>query len=171
MPYIESEMEFIQRHGGPKVQVRFDTWLLPDGASIVENGFGTRLFEPPSDPKGRIRARIDYVQAKLAVAEKAFETLKGALLGNTTQEGMPITYTWQEQEFGPAPGRDGTAALLVLKEIADRHRGVLQGLQQQYDALPEVQAERRKAADLERSQAEARSRESAKRLEIQAITI
>lgn len=171
MPYIESEFEFIQRHGGPKVQVRFDTWLLPNGASIVENGFGTRMFEPPSDPKGRLRARMDYVTAKLSIAERAFEQLKGALLGNTTKEGFPLVYVWDEHEFGPNPGRDGTAALLLVKEIADRHRGVLNGLQMQYDALPEVQEQRRKAEELERSQAEARSRDEAKRREILAITI
>lgn len=180
---IETREEFIQRHGGSPItstrrEVRVSPfghmstavevpdpghWLLPDGAMIVHNTLGAdALIEPPGDERARIELQLKYSRLRLKPMERDFELLKWALKG-----GDP--FSWPPQ-YG-AYHNDPKDALRHLKMLvtAERERGA--ALQERFDALPEVVAERERLAAVNRMQEDARRRAHRDEMEIDSISI
>lgn len=168
---IELPGEFRERHGNEFVRIKEGrVELFADGAKIQHHEYyydADMMIEPPTDPKANLEARRLYQQSKAEIFERAFAGLRKALLGET-----PLAWKWDEKTLGPPPDdRDGKAALQLLKSWVHRHREAVAVINAEIDALPEVIAARKKAAEMAELDAEIRQRQDKEYSEIKAIEL
>lgn len=142
MPFVESEQEFIERHGGKPIKLSRTVRLLADGARITDSEFNTFFHEPPAHPELRLQARKQYWEALRQRAETAFKNCQGALAGVRDESGNPFRFVWDEREFGPMPGRPGPAWLVRIRDVRNQYRAACEDIQRQYEALPAVRERR-----------------------------
>lgn len=115
---FEQQRDFIQRHGGAEAGVRIRSAIVfPDGAIMIEGATGIppELREPPEEPAHRLRIRRDYYQTKLAQAEQHFHEAKDL-------RNLAVAKHWAA--------------------IVTRLRREFVKVDREFEALPEVQAQR-----------------------------
>ncbi len=158
--------EFVADHGGNPININLQngTWLLPDGASYMNNAGGLQMFDPPVNENSLLKARRHYHTAKLEIVSSHFAKLKHALMGHGV-------YTWDARLFGPDTGRDGKGALLKLKALADQHKEAIASIDEQLANLPSVKLAMAKEEEARRTQMETAAREAAARAELESITL
>lgn len=178
MRVVETFEEFCARHGTDPIPVGGGRWLLPDGASVTNNGLAPLLHEPPPDKKDRLELRRQYHAVRLTQAESDFAKLKRALTGATDEAGTPITFNWPVDRYGLPPTDcdqyglpDGKAALLRLKEIVEQRRNTVTKIDAEISSLPEVVAQRERREQDKQWQQDRRSRDADRLHEIQSINL
>jgi hypothetical protein len=167
---VETEQEFLIRHGNRPLKVSSQEWVLADGAVVHNDGYGASLYEPPDDRRACLERQRQYAAGKAQRAERDFHKLQGALTGAVDEFGVPIGHHWDAEEYGPGPP-DGLDALRLLQSCVLERRAVLEKIDAQIESLPEVQAECARAAQLQQEQDAARSRAEHVKHEAQSITI
>jgi hypothetical protein len=189
---IETYQEFAQRHPGKPIRVGYTVhkgsvgghikvggqFVFPDGAAVSPDNRDVRS-EPPDNPAELLRVRHAYHKEWLARAERDFNQLKNALMGAVERDGLPMTFTWPEEDYGPAPTErdprygtpDGAVALSRLKAIVEEHRKAVADLEQQYADLPAVKAAREKQATIDQMRREEADRAARDRQLISQITL
>ena len=145
-------------------------WLAPSG-EMVANGhpfFPSALVPAPTHPLDLWRKQVDYARADLAWAEEDFRNLKRQSLG------YEIEFGWS-MKWRPSYGTQTGNAVTDLRVLAAAIRKKREAWTAIYEVnIPdEVRRERKKKADMERSDAEWESHQEAERAnrrnEIQSI--
>lgn len=143
MPYIESEAEFIARHGGKPIRLNRGVRLLADGAKITDTEFDTFFTEPPAHPERRLEARKLYWETLRQRAETAFRNCQARIAGGMDESGNPYRVVWDETFYGPVPAaHDGAAWLLRLKAVVHQFRAAVADIARLHEALPAVRERR-----------------------------
>jgi len=178
----EQAQEFIRCHSAHGRPVRLDkegrAWLFGDGAVVEWNHeIGHTCHAPPTGDYARFRNILRYYELLATEAEHAFGRLKSHLL-QALPEGVAVTVDsfWNANLYGPppedpdAPGRYSAPALLNrLKEIAQRCRQQISGLQGLIDDTPEGQKDMERARERERFAEQDRERERERHMFAMAI--
>jgi hypothetical protein len=129
------EEEFVALHGGPKIRVGHNTWLLADGACIRADDVRGEAFIDPSREEGhRLRAVVRYRHEHLKPAESALRTYRLAAM----QEADPPCPRWEWRDLGPPPqerdewgGLAFRPALARLEAIVAERRAALESAQRE----------------------------------------
>ena len=152
--FVENVQEFTARHGGKQVRRKNaeNEWLFPDGARYCQSLARSDrpvLHEPPENEQSCLALQLEYAQAKVTSAERDFALLKGALTGMTA-DGVPGRFSWEPEEYGPAPEETdeqgmpcGIAALTRLRAIVFERRKLAAAIHGAMEALPEVRRQRK----------------------------
>ena len=163
---VESDQEFIARHGGKLVRVSPYLILLPTGASVHESSMGTRCVEPPRDPKQLYQIKRQYWEALIQRGEKDFNQLRATLEGRTF-----FHFKWNDKLYGSLSRRDPELALNTIKAFVLECRNELAVAEQVYLADPAVQAELRRQEALRQMRAEEGARAQQQLDRIRGITL
>jgi len=174
---IETQDEFVARHGGSPMQVDPHTWLLPDGASVtVHVGLGPIMKEPPDDEYKRLQLQIQYEQTFLERTQRFFDRLKSSdlfCMSGWPDRWLPLPPGVERHE------RTGTVqgnytAVGVLKHIRNvyrQHKARLNDLQSRLEQTPQA----RRQAEIEKTLRESARRRALERSreqeEIRRITL
>lgn len=157
---IEYYHEFVERHGRHPIRSKDgQCFIFPDGASVHAENRDVRQ-EPPADLQSRLTLQREYHAVWLERVQADFDQLKSALTGDRDGYGMPISFTWPESIYGPAPSgdSDGTAAMRFFQKEAARHRTAIKLIDAKIADLPEIRRQREAAEQARAFQAEQASR-------------
>jgi hypothetical protein len=123
--------------------------------------------------QARLTLQRQYHAAWLERVTADFDHLKSALMGDRDGQGMPVSFTWPEAEYGPAPSndRDGMAALRFFQKEAARHRVSIKLIDAKIEDLPAVRRQREAAEQARALQAEQASRAAKHRNAVAAMQL
>lgn len=169
MPQVTLSIdEFVAEHGGPAMRIDSDVWLLADGAQYAKNytpGSQPIQYPPPDDGLARLKSIRTYWRKRVEVVEDAFRKLKLSLLSQGFDRVV-----WQPH-WGEVPQGDDVAQLKALAAAARREKETLKAVEQEFDQLPQVQAQRQREASLRQAEEQRARAEQERRRKIDAITI
>ena len=133
--------EFVRLHGGDPADAGDGVILLPDGA-MVRHGFTAlfdTLYDPPTDPRQRLRRRLEYAQRRYQ------DALDAEQIWHATMAGHSDGFRWDAAKLGPAPSawdrlmrRDGRRKDWAAEaEVAERLKTIRAERKALIDALVE----------------------------------
>lgn len=148
MTAVQRERAFFAANGPYRVRREDGSWLFETGALLTKIQHGTREHvDPPSEnPLRLLELRMEFCRTRASAAEATFNELRGQLLGNRPA----IQFSWNDEAFGLLPQEqssdepNGYRALLKLKQIRRDELAALKLLQDEFDQLPFVKAEKQR---------------------------
>ncbi len=154
---IETQVEWIQRHGGsPELSQDRRRWVFATGAMMDCSEVPECCFrhEPPDDPRARLEVQAAYWRAKIQRIARQMEAIKDVMTGRSDW------FNWDQRIPEPQGANNPASVLEYLRGLAAEPKSKLAEVEAELAALPVNRDESIRQRRLKRA-LEKKSREAA----------